>query len=404
MMRDARPAVRARMPVPFNMRPSQVAQVPPPQNLINLGLGMPEMGLLPNAEMKQATLDYMANPHPHYLAYGYEPGPDNLRCVLADFLTAATGDPTQPEDLFISGGASQGLDMICSLYTRPGDTIFIEEPTYFLALRIFEDHRLNVVPISMTSKGISLDHLQAALSIHRPRFLYTIPTNHNPTGITQSADVRQTLVDLSVEHDFLIVADEVYHLLNYFPETSGRAPLPLAALAGRETVISVNSFSKILAPGLRLGWIKTAAVHRDRFCRSALLDSGGGVNPFTSQPVYMLIKNGGLNRYIDKLKAVYRSRIETLDTALRASRLNDLLQYQPPAGGYFFWLELPEKFDTADLLPIAREHGVGFKPGANFSHGRGLRNYLRLSFAFYDVPDLIEGVDRLTAAVQTYLK
>lgn len=406
MNRALAPAVRSYIPIPSNMKPFQIAQVPPPKNAINLGLGMPKMDVLPNDLIKEATLSYWSNPHPHALAYGYEPGPDTLRVALADFLTAESGDQTRFSDLFITGGATQALDMICSLYTQPGDTVFIEEPTYFLALRIFEDHHLNVVPIPMTEKGINLDHLEDALKRHQPKFLYTIPTFHNPTGITQPAEVRQKLVDLSVAHDFLIVADEVYHLLDYFTEADGvpARPLPLAAYIDRETVISVNSFSKILAPGLRLGWIKSAAVHQDRFCRSALLDSGGGINPFTALPVGVLIESGRLKAYIATLKQIYRDRIITLDTALRSSSLGSLIRFQRPPGGYFFWLELPPSFYAPDLIPVAKQHGVGFKPGNQFSSRERLTNFIRLSFAFYDQPQLVEGVERLAMAVAAYEK
>lgn len=382
---------------------TRVAQVAEKENVINLGIGQPEMAILPNEQIQAAMLEYWADPHPHYLAYGHEPGPDNLRHALATFLTAEADDPTAYDDLFISGGASQALDLICTLYTKPGDSIFIEEPTYFLALRIFEDHHLNMVTIPMDDQGLITDALENELKTHRPKFVYTIPTFHNPSGITQSAERREKLVKLSVEHNFLIVADEVYHLLHHFPDEKPPRPKPLASYVDRKTVISVNSFSKILAPGLRLGWIKTAGVHLDTLWRSALLDSGGGVNPFAAQPVRIMIESGRLTRYLNDLKKLYRQRINALDEALQSTSLNRIVTYHKPLGGYFFWLRFPDDFDTEKLWPIAQKHGVGFQRGPGFSSHKRLNNFARLSFAYYPVPQLKEAVLRLEKAVGEYL-
>ncbi|MDJ0756425.1 MAG: PLP-dependent aminotransferase family protein [Ardenticatenaceae bacterium] len=380
---------------------SRVAQVAEKENVINLGIGQPEMAILPNEQIQAAMLEYWADPHPHYLAYGHEPGPDNLRHALATFLTAEADDPTAYDDLFISGGASQALDLICTLYTKPGDTIFIEEPTYFLALRIFEDHHLNMVAIPMDDQGLITEALENELKSHRPKFIYTIPTFHNPSGVTQSAERREKLVELSIEHNFLIVADEVYHLLHHFPDE--KPPQPLASYVAHETVISVNSFSKILAPGLRLGWIKTAGIHLETLWRSALLDSGGGVNPFAAQPVRIMIESGRLKQYLIELKNLYRRRINALDEALQSASLAKIVTYHKPLGGYFFWLKFPDDFDTEQLWSIAQTHGVGFQRGPSFSHHKGLKNYARLSFAYYSIPQLQEAISRLDTAVKAYL-
>ena len=131
-----------------------------------------------------------------------------------------------PETLFITNGASSGLDLICSLLTRPGDVIFVEEPSYFLAMQIFADHRLRLVPIPIDEHGLVVEALEDALKKHHPVFLYTIPTFQNPSGHTLSDERRRRLAQLSREHDFLIVADEVYHLLNF----GAQPPTPFARL------------------------------------------------------------------------------------------------------------------------------------------------------------------------------
>ena len=151
----------------------------------------------------------------------------------------------------MTAGVSQALDLICTLLTRPGDTIIVEEPSYFLALRIFRDHHLNIVGTPMDENGLVIPELEERVKKYNPKLVYTIPVYHNPTGVTLSADRREDLVRLSAKHDFLIVADEVYQLLAY----TDTPPPPMVFFDTAERVISLGSFSKILAPGLRLGWM-----------------------------------------------------------------------------------------------------------------------------------------------------
>ena len=181
---------------------------------------------------------------------------------LADFLSQGYDDQVQPQQLITTAGASQALDLICTFFTRPGDTVFVEEPSYFLALRILqEDHRLHAVPIATDEDGLVPAAVEEALTRHRPVFLYTIPTYQNPTGRTLSRGRRQELLALAEAHDFLIVADEVYHLLHF----GTPPPPPFAAQVDSGRVLSIGSFSKILAPGLRLGWMQTTPERAQRF-------------------------------------------------------------------------------------------------------------------------------------------
>ena len=174
---------------------------------------------------------------------------------MAGLLTRQYGAPATPESLFLTGGNSQAIDFVCARFTQPGDTVFVEEPSYFLAFRIFRDHGLNMVSIPLDENGISIDALEAELRRVRPRLLYTIPSFSNPGGQTLTAGRRERLVDLSREHDFLVAADEVYQMLPCF----GEVPPALGTMTDRGNVLSLGSFSKILAPGLRLGWIQTSA-------------------------------------------------------------------------------------------------------------------------------------------------
>lgn len=377
------------------MTPVQTTQSEVAPDVIDFGIGHPAAELLPRSILQRAAALRLAQDDSSLLQYGLEQGDGYFRRALGEFLTPRYGFAVGMDDLFVTNGASLALDLICTLYTQPGDVVFVEEPSYFLALRIFLDHRLHVVSIPTDTQGLDVDALEAALALQRPALLYTIPTHQNPSGATLPLARRQRLVELSQRHGFLIVADEVYHLLSY-----AEAPPPsLAHFAGGGTVLALGSFSKILAPGLRLGWVQAAPHHLKRLVESGLLDSGGGLNPFTSGLVRVALEQGWQAEHLAHLQATYRARIAVLGAALRRE-LGDLASFVEPDGGYFFWVQLPDPVDTAALMADAAAQKVGFRPGVRFSSRNGLHNHLRLSFAFYDGDKLEEGVRRLARVLK----
>ncbi len=374
-------------PLSPELRITQVNLAP---GQIDLGVGQPGFDLLPLAVLRRAAAVALMAEDPACLNYGYEQGDGRFRHALAQFLTAEYGFSVAAGDLLVTNGASQGLDLICTLFTRPGDTVLVEEPTYFLALRIFADHGLRVVGIPTAHNGLDLDALEAILARHRPVLLYTIPTFQNPSGVTLPLDSRERLVALSAAHNFLIVADEVYQLLHY----TVTPPPPLAYWVESGRVLSLGSFSKILAPGLRLGWIQAAAPLLARLTGSGLLDSGGGLNPFTSNVVRIALEKGWQAAHLAHLRQTYQRRLAAMAAAL-ASHLGGIARFTVPDGGFFFWVALDEGVDTAVLLPAAHQHQTGYQPGVKFSSRGTLRHYLRLSFAFYDEATLVSGTRRL---------
>ncbi len=379
------------------MKKFQTAQLYIPPDMIDFGAGQPSLHLLPLELMREAAADRLGHDDPAYLAYGAMAGDGFFRNELAGFLSEQYRMQIGFEEIFITGGASQGLDLVCTLFSRPGDTIFVEEPSYFLALRIFADHELNIVGLPMDEHGLIMEEVERNLSRHTPAFFYTIPTFHNPSSITLSADRRNQLAQLSREHNFTIVADEVYHLLAY----SAAPPPPLAGYVGSCPVISLGSFSKIMAPGLRLGWIQAETAIVDRFSECGLVDSGGGLNHFTSGVMRSAIELGLLEKQLAKLKSVYRERKEALSKALR-NFLPDTVRFAEPDGGFFVWLEFGDGIDTVKLQTAAQRYNVDFLPGMKFSAQNGLNNFARLSFAYYDVPELEEGARRLGEAIQEF--
>lgn len=356
--------------------------------MIDLGRGHPGLELLPLTLMRQAAEQRFTEPNAAFLQYGSEQGELRFRLALAAFLGLHYGVPVDPSTLLVTNGASSALQLICTLFTKPGDTVLVEEPSYFLALRIFADHHLNVIGIPLDDKGLRTDMVEAALQRVRPAFLYTVPTFQNPTGITLSAERRAELIALSSKYDLLIVADEVYHLLSY----QHLPPTPLATHLGVASVISMGSFSKILAPGLRLGWIQAPPLLLQRFIAGGMLQSGGGLNPFTSALVASALESGQLGTHLDFLKHSYRERAAAMSQALVT--LAERVRYRNADGGFFVWLELTTLEDAEQLLEVPN-CDVNFQLGKRFSSTNAFRNFLRLSFSYYCPEKVTSGVQKL---------
>ncbi len=373
----------------------QTAQIEVPAGFIDLGVGQPAASLLPLDLIRHAAADRLGRDATGYLQYGAEQGDGFFREAVARFLTPMHGTEVNPDRLFITAGASQGLDLVSTLYAPAGSVVCVEEPSYFLALRILADHGLRIVGLPTDESGLIIDGLDERLAEARPAMLYLIPTFQNPTGATLPGARRDRLVELARRHRCLLVADEVYHGLG---NGESAPPASFGRFVEGGGVISLGSFSKILAPGLRLGWIHSDEGTVGRLAGCGLLDSGGGLNPFGSGVVRSVLELELLGPHLERVRAVFRSRIAAMADALR-HHLPDA-SFEEPTGGYFFWVRLPDGLDAERVLPSAEAAGVGFRPGIRFSSRGELRDRVRLSFAFYETAELIEGVRRLGLAVE----
>ena len=371
-----------------------------PEGVIDLGWGHPSPRLHPTDMLRRATDIVLADGAPIPLQYGATQGYGPLLHSLAEFLSAQDSytSPVSPQELFLTAGASQAIDHTTTLFTQTGDTVFVEEPTYYLIQSIFEDHGLKVVGVPTDNGGLRMDALEAMLAdrfVPAPKMLYIIPTYQNPSGSVLPADRRSKLVELAQQHGFLVLADEVYNLLHY-----GKPPPP--PIASFDTsddgcVISLGSFSKILGPGLRTGWLQARPPVIQRFATAGLTISGGGLNHFTSTLVHAVLEQGMLQDNIAILRSTYGERVSAMTAALR-KHLGDVVDFTAPGGGYFFWLTFNDGTNTDALLPIAQEHGVNYRPGTAFSAQGAFTNAIRLAFALYEPDMLAEGVHRIAEA------
>jgi 2-aminoadipate transaminase len=375
--------------------PLTIVQTQIPPGMIDLGLGNPPLSLLPLEMIRVAAQEQLSQSDTSFLQYGTEQGDGYFRVALAGFLSRGYDFSVDPERLFITTGISNGLDLLCSLFTKTGDTIFVEEPSYFLALKIFADHQLQVMSVETDQDGIIIEALEEKLAQYKPRFLYTIPTYQNPSGHTLTQERRARIVELSQEFDFLVLADEVYQLLSY----EGNPPKSFGVYTDAENVISLGSFSKILAPGLRMGWIQAHPNRISRMVGSGLLDSGGGLNPFTSALMRGVIESGNLEKNINSLIDVYRSRVQVMDASLR-EHLPEA-KYSLPQGGYFFWLRMPDDIDGTELRKKAQAFKVDLRQGALFSSRNELKNYIRLCFVFHEADEIKEGIRRIRECLES---
>jgi 2-aminoadipate transaminase len=328
-----------------------------------------------------------------------------VRCIVE--VMAAEQTLVDPDEVLVTTGGQQVIDLVCKALLDPGDAIVAEAPTYPGAVPTFGAYQADVVQIEMDSDGMPVDELEATLDRlqaqgRRPKFIYTIPNFQNPGGVTMSLPRRRRLVEVAREREILVLEDNPYGLLRYEGD-----PLPTlysldAALAGRggasDFVIYLGTFSKILSPGVRLGWAVAPAPVLEK------LNLGKQGADLCSSPVTQLFVAAYFGEhdwmgYLDTLKALYSRRRDAMLAALEAHFGPDA-QWTKPQGGMFVWATLPDYIDTTDLLARALEtEAVAFVPGRSaYLDGRGASS-MRMNFAGVAEQDIVEGIKRIGRVV-----
>lgn len=294
---------------------------------------------------------------------------------------------------------------MCCIDLDCRDTVYSEDPSYFLAINTFRDFNVNVESVPTDEEGLDVEALERKLrstpSALWPKFIYTVTTFNNPAGTTLTDARRRRLVELSEEFGFLILADEVYQLLGFGNE---KPPPHMFSYDRKGTVVSMGSFSKILAPALRVGWIQAAPNILKRLADSGQFDSSGGVNPVAFAIVHSAIELGLQKKHLEEVRQTLGENAKVLCAALR-EHLPSYIRFREPQGGYFIWIELPAHFDSEALWTLARtQFKVQFQPGVRFSAKREKRNFIRLSISFYKGEQFREGARRLGEALRAYEK
>ncbi|CAF3564760.1 unnamed protein product [Adineta steineri] len=379
---------------------------------IELDKGEPDTSMIPYDLVIKATEEIFADENGRnqgtYWGYPCYAGNIEFRQHIADFLRQTCSVSTLTfENIFITNGVSAILDQLCTMFLRAGDTVLVECPTYLYTLDLFRDHHVHIVSCSTDEDGLILDStfVTDILERKKPKMIYLIPTFQNPAGFTMSHERREQLVKLSVKYNFIIVADEVYHLLNY---DKNDHPKTFASYHNERTVIALHSFSKVLPPSLRLGF---ACAHQElvhAMSQYGMIESGGGASPFVSGIVDRILVQGLLKKFLDeKLCVEYSKRMQVLHDELMKTFSNENITCRQPSGGYFLWVKFNDTtVDCDQLLIIAQKHGVKFQPGRLFAHSTKAKaelvNYLRLSISITDCDGLKEACARLKQAFEEY--
>jgi 2-aminoadipate transaminase len=299
----------------------------------------------------------------------------------------------------IVAGSTAAVDMLARLYAGRDGVVLVEAPTYHDALHVFRDHDADLRGVPIDQDGLIVEALEAQLSALQregksPKLLYTIPNFQNPAGVTLAAARREAILKLAREHGFLVVEDDVYRDLVF----EGDVPPSFYALANGQGVLRIGSFSKILAPGLRVGWLVAEPEHIQRCVDCGVMQMGGGASPFAAHVVAEYCRAGCLEPHIAELRQVYQRRCEATLQAL-GRHMPAGVTWTHPRGGFFIWLTLPEGVKVRPLREAARAQGVLFVPGTGFfADGGGERN-LRLAFSFVPPDEIEQGVAILAQAI-----
>ncbi|HMJ35652.1 MAG TPA: PLP-dependent aminotransferase family protein [Baekduia sp.] len=361
--------------------------------VISLAGGLPDTSTFPAesfaAIMAKVAVDNCAAALQYGPTEGLLIAKDAIRRVMA-----AEGTEVDPEDILVTTGGQQVIDLVCKTLIDPGDVIVAEAPTYPGAIPAFCSYQADVVQIEMDADGMPIDVLEETLDSleregRRPKFIYTIPNFQNPGGVTMSLPRRKRLVEVAAEREILVLEDNPYGLLRYEGE-----PLPtLMSLAGGEYIIYLGTFSKILSAGLRLGWAVAPApvlAKMNMGKQGADLCSSSLTQHFVAQ----YFAEGRWEPYLQSLRQLYRGRRDTLLGAL-AEHFPAEATWTQPQGGLFVWATLPEYLDTTDLLARALQRNVAFVPGRGaYLDGRGAAS-MRLNFSGVSDAEIREGVRRI---------
>lgn len=366
---------------------------------VNFAGGAPDPKSMPTKAMGEAAVRAMEKNGQWALQYGAATGYSGLVEQLLIKLKRDNGVDVRPENVLITAGASQAIDLVCDALIDPGDVILTEAPTFLGALRLFNAHRAEIVGIPMDDQGMKMDHLEAKLADLkaqgvRPKLIYVIPTFQNPTGVTTPLERRRRILALAKEYNVAVLEDDAYFDLRFSGE---RLPM-LTTLDDAGLVIYTGTFSKIIGAGLRLGWIIGP---ESLITKVAKLKPDGGTSPFASHIVAEYAPSQ-LEDHVKELVRVYRNRRDTMINAL-TEEMPASVQWTEPEGGFFVWLTLPEGADALAIQPEAAAHGVDFMPGTVFyADGQGRRN-IRLAYSFTDEEAIQRGVKILAGIIREYV-
>ncbi|WP_164861442.1 aminotransferase-like domain-containing protein [Microbacterium sp. CPCC 204701] len=364
-------------------------------DLISFGGGYPDQRLFPLDDLRAVLDDLLRPERSQVLQYATSEGLPALRALIAERMRAG-GTPTSADDVLVLSGGQQGLDLVAKLLVDPGDTIIVEDPTFLGALIAFAPLEPSYATVRMDEQGMDVERLAEVLRANPDaKFIYTVPDFHNPTGVTMSIERRRRLIELANEYDVLVLEDTPYRELCF----EGVQAPTLASLDTEGRVVHLSSFSKILAPGLRLGWLTASPEIRERLGLLKLAaDTQSGTLAMAATAAYL--KGFDIDAHVQRLRDVYRAKrdlmIRTIDETFP-----DTVARTYPTGGLFTWLTFPEGFDSARFMAevAVPEAKVAYVPGATFFAVDPRPNHARVNFSSVPEEQIVAGITRLGEAL-----
>lgn len=389
------PALAAQLTAVRSSPVRDILELTQREGVISFAGGLPAPELFP-AELVAGAFATVLGPTAaaRTLQYSSTEGDAGLRELLAERL-ALRGLPADGDEILVTTGSQQALGLVASVLLDPGDAVLVESPSYLAALQCFGFAGARLVPVPCDEDGLDPEALPPIIARHAPKFLYLVPTFQNPTGRTLPAARRRRLAEVAAEHGLWLVEDDPYGELRY----DGEPPAPVAADPGaRDRAVSVSSLSKVLAPGLRIGWLRApGALLRPLAIAKQAADLH--TSTVDQLAVRAALRATDIDEHIERLRSEYRRRRDALLGGLAAA-LPDGSTFNRPAGGMFVWARLPAGWDAAELLRAALRHDVAFVPGAPFYAADPDPRTLRLSFTTHPPEQIVEGLARLAAAAR----
>ncbi len=372
-------------------------------DVISLAGGLPAPETFPVGTIKKIAQEVLEKHADKALQYGTTKGFTPLRLALANWMEKRYGIPMSKVEIMMVAGSQQALDLIGRVFINPGDIVVVEGPTYLAALNAFKYYEPKFISIPMDHDGMRIDLLEKKLEELKKqgknvKFLYTVSTFQNPAGVTMSLKRRKRLIELAKEYDFIIVEDNPYSELRY----SGEPIPPIKHFDHEGRVIYLGTFSKILAPGFRLGWI-AAHPHFIRKMEIAKQAIDLCANTLAQVIAWKYVEDGYLDEHIPEIVKFYKPRRDAMLEALE-EYMPEGIEWTKPDGGMFIWVTLPEGIDTKLMAEKAISRGVAYVPGEAFFAHREVKNTMRLNFTYVPEETIREGVKRLGEVIKEEVK
>ncbi|MBF5006491.1 aminotransferase-like domain-containing protein [Diaphorobacter caeni] len=370
--------------------------------IISFAGGFPDSAMFDVPGIKTAVDEVLATQAGAALQYGATEGYQPLREQLSAFMATKGAKDVAPEQLIVTTGSQQALDLIGKTMINPGDKVIVEGPTFLATIQCFRLYGAEVISAPVDGDGVQPDALEKLIVEHRPKLVYLIPTFGNPSGATLSLARRKQVLELAVKHQVLLVEDDPYGDL-YFGEAPPASLLALSPSVpgSREWLAHCGSLSKVLCPGLRIGWL---IAHPELLARATMCKqfSDAHTSTYAQATAAQYLQSGVMPQTLARVRAVYAERAKAMGDALR-SELGDAVEFVQPKGGLFLWVKLTgargQESNANELAKRAIAEGVAFVPGAPFFSQNPDLSTLRLSFATADVDKIREGIARLKKAL-----